>query len=157
IRAWLTGGWGIDALLGQQTRPHKDLDLIVLVEDVGRIRDLLAPDGFALKEVWEENRWTTDPYGAQTATAFVLHTSTGREIDIHAMRLDGHGNGHPMWEAEGLVFESEDLAGEGAIAGVAVQCLGPQMQVLRHRGYELPDWQVRDLELLQERFGVEWH
>jgi lincosamide nucleotidyltransferase A/C/D/E len=24
IQVWLTGGWGIDALLGEQTRPHKD-------------------------------------------------------------------------------------------------------------------------------------
>lgn len=23
IQVWLTGGWGIDALFGKQTRPHK--------------------------------------------------------------------------------------------------------------------------------------
>jgi hypothetical protein len=27
IQVWLTGGWGIDALLGEQTRQHKDLDI----------------------------------------------------------------------------------------------------------------------------------
>ncbi len=26
---WLTGGWGIDALLGSQTRPHEDVDICV--------------------------------------------------------------------------------------------------------------------------------
>lgn len=26
---WVDGGWGIDALVGEQTRPHKDLDLVV--------------------------------------------------------------------------------------------------------------------------------
>jgi lincosamide nucleotidyltransferase A/C/D/E len=26
---WLDGGWGVDALVGEQTREHKDLDLIV--------------------------------------------------------------------------------------------------------------------------------
>ena len=30
IQIWLTGGWGIDALLGEQTRDHKDLDAIML-------------------------------------------------------------------------------------------------------------------------------
>jgi lincosamide nucleotidyltransferase A/C/D/E len=30
IQVWLLGGWGIDALLGQQTRPHKDIDLHIL-------------------------------------------------------------------------------------------------------------------------------
>ena len=42
IQVWLTGGWGIDALLQEQTRPHKDLDLIILVDDVVRMRDLLG-------------------------------------------------------------------------------------------------------------------
>src|SRR5207247_10666750 len=34
IPAWLDGGWGIDALLGEQTRPHEDVDLVVPVPDV---------------------------------------------------------------------------------------------------------------------------
>lgn len=42
IRVWLTGGWGIDALLREQTHPHKDLDLIMLVDDVVRMRDFLG-------------------------------------------------------------------------------------------------------------------
>ena len=27
VRVWLDGGWGVDALLGEQTRNHADLDL----------------------------------------------------------------------------------------------------------------------------------
>jgi hypothetical protein len=41
IDAWLHGGWGVDALLGKQTRPHEDLDLIVRVIDVSTMRDAL--------------------------------------------------------------------------------------------------------------------
>jgi hypothetical protein len=26
---WLDGGWGVDALVGEQTREHEDLNLIV--------------------------------------------------------------------------------------------------------------------------------
>ena len=154
IQAWLTGGWGIDALLRHQTRPHKDLDLIVLVDDVARLRDLFGGDGYVLKELWSENRWVTDAHGDETATAFVLHDPEGRELDLHAMWLDGEGNGIPAWEAEGLTFERQDLAGQGAIGGVLVRCLTPQMQVLCHTGYELPEEQLRDLALLHERFGV---
>jgi len=51
IAVWLTGGWGIDALLREQTRPHKDLDLLVLVDDVVRLRTLLARDACHLKEL----------------------------------------------------------------------------------------------------------
>jgi lincosamide nucleotidyltransferase A/C/D/E len=157
IQVWLTGGWGIDALLREQTRPHKDLDVIMLVDDVVRMRELLGRDGYGLKELWSENRWVVDARGAKTATAFVLQDSEGREIDAHAMRLDDRGNGLPAWEdTEGLVFERQDLAGEGMIAGFAVRCLAPEMQMLCHAGYELPDKQLRDLELLHERFGVEY-
>lgn len=155
IQVWLTGGWGIDALLQEQTRPHKDLDVIVLVDDVVRMRDLLGRDGYGLKELWSENSWVVDSHGAEIPTAFVLQHSEGREIDVHAMRLDDRGNGLPAWAAEGLVFRGEDLAGEGVITGLAVRCISPEMQVLCHTGYDLPHEQLRDLELLQDRFGVD--
>jgi lincosamide nucleotidyltransferase A/C/D/E len=155
IRVWLSGGWGIDALLRQQTRPHKDLDVIMLLDDVVRMRELLSRAGYALKELWSENRWVADARGIETATAFVLQDAEGREIDAHAIRLDEQGNGVPAWEGEGLVFERQDLAGEGMIAGFSVRCLAPEMQALCHTGYQLPDQQLRDLELLRERFGVE--
>jgi len=154
IQLWLTGGWGIDALVGGQTRPHKDLDLIMLLDDVGRMRHLLVHDGYDLKDLWEENRWVLDAHGVEAATAFVLHDSLGREIDAHAMRLDSSGDGLPAWDAEGLVFSSADLAGQGTIAGLPVRCLSPEAQLLCHTGYDLPDYQVRDLELLREKFGA---
>ena len=42
------------------------------------------------------------------------------------------------------------------IAGFAVQCITPESQMLCHTGYELPDKQLRDLELLHIKFGVEY-
>ena len=156
ILVWLTGGWGIDALLGQQTRPHKDLDVIMLVDDVARMRELLGLEGYRLKELWSENRWVVDARGIETATAFVLQDSAGREIDAHALRLDERGNGFPAWEAEGRVITSGDLSGVGVVAGFAVPCLTPETQMLRHTGYKLPEEQLRDLEHLHERFGVEY-
>ncbi|MCI0394646.1 MAG: hypothetical protein L0332_28600 [Chloroflexi bacterium] len=156
IQVWLTGGWGIDALLGEQTRPHKDLDLIMLVDDVVQMLELLSDDSFFLKEVWSENRWVVDARGSKTATAVVLKDSKGREVDLHAMRLDEQGRGFPAWDADRFVFEADDLAGEGMIVGFHVQCLAPATQMLLHTGYELPRHQVRDLELLHERFGVEY-
>ena len=155
IRVWLTGGWGIDALLGRQTRPHKDLDVLVLLDDVIRMRALMAADGYGLKELWSENRFVVDGDGVETATAFVLQDPSGRELDVHAMRVDEQGNGMPAWEAEGLILGSQDLAGKGVIDGTDVRCLSVEMQLLVHTGYELPEVQLRDLELLHREFGVE--
>jgi lincosamide nucleotidyltransferase A/C/D/E len=156
IQIWLSGGWGIDALVGEQTRPHKDLDVIMLLDDVVRARELLSRDGYSLKELWSENRPAVDAAGVETATAFVLNDAEGREFDAHAMRLDAKRNGIPAWEApEGFIFRPQDLAGEGFVAGYAVKCLSPEAQVLFHTGYELPDEHARDMKLLQEVFGLE--
>ena len=34
IPVWIDGGWGIDALIGKQTREHEDLDFVVELEKV---------------------------------------------------------------------------------------------------------------------------
>ena len=154
IQVWLVGGWGIDALLGEQTRPHKDLDVIMLVDDVGRLRELLSHDGYKFAYLWEENLSTVDARGVETVTAFVLQDGEGRELDVHAMRLDAEGNGIPAWDAEGRILKRQDLAGEGSIAGVRVPCFTAEMQMACHTGYELPEKQVRDMELLHQKFGV---
>ena len=155
IQVWLSGGWGIDALLGEQTRAHKDLDVIMLMDDVVRLREILGYDGYVLKELWSENRWTIDAQGVETATAFVLDDGEGRQVDAHALRIDNQGNGIPAWvEEHGFIFTKQDLAGEGMIGGLAVRCLSAESQVICHTGYELPEKQVGDLERLHEKFGV---
>lgn len=39
------GGWGVDALLGEQTRSHDDLDLVIARRDCSAAQDALAPLG----------------------------------------------------------------------------------------------------------------
>lgn len=53
-----------------------------------------------------------------------------------------------------MTFERKGLGGEGTIAGVPVRCLSVEMH-RGHTGYELPERQIPDLELLHEKFGVE--
>jgi lincosamide nucleotidyltransferase A/C/D/E len=84
----------------------------------------------------------------------VLQDADGRQVDAHAMRLDDQGNGLPAWEAEGLVLMPDHLGGEGLIAGVTVRCFSPEMQLLGHTGYDLPDAHKLDVRLLCERFGL---
>ena len=57
VQIWIDGGWGVDALLERQTRPHKDLDSFVGFHDLQNMATLLSQHGFELKEIWEENRW----------------------------------------------------------------------------------------------------
>ncbi len=48
VAVCVDGGWGVDALLGQQTRPHKDLDLFVWLADLSTLAAVLAEHGFAV-------------------------------------------------------------------------------------------------------------
>ena len=46
IDVWIVGGWGVDALLGKQTREHDDLDIAVLRKDNAKLRQLLLNNGY---------------------------------------------------------------------------------------------------------------
>jgi len=41
ICVWIDGGWGVDALLDQQTREHDDLDLVIELDDAARVMGLI--------------------------------------------------------------------------------------------------------------------
>lgn len=148
IDMWLDGGWGVDAALGEQTRSHKDLDIIVQISDLPRLIQVIGAQGFGIKE-------------GGTESNFVLADSNGLEVDVHAFVLDETGNGvYRMSNGEDWVFPAPAFAGRGQILGFNVRCLSPKVQVLCHaHGYVPKEKDLRDMELLEARFGVElpWH
>ncbi len=164
VRVWVDGGWGVDALLGEQTRSHKDFDALVPREDLGRLAAVLADRGFTLKEIWGENRWVAHPVrlpvigreergGSAVATAFVVRDGTGHELDVHALTFDRRGYGIPAWNTA-VTYPPEAFAGRGVIAGTPVCCLAARMQMATHTGYWLQAKDLQDLRLLHERFRV---
>ena len=144
IPVWLDGGWGIDALLQTQTRPHKDVDIVLPLAGVPKLRGLLAVLGFAVRD-------------GKPPHSFVLANGAGLEVDVHAVTFDGAGNGvYRMQSGEDWVYPAEGFSGRGLVEGMAVQCLSPAAQVLGHaQGYIPVEKDFRDMELLAERFGVE--
>jgi lincosamide nucleotidyltransferase A/C/D/E len=150
---WVCGGWGIDALLERETRSHKDLDILVQLDDIVEALEVLEADGCGPKELWSENLCVTDSRGVETDTAFVLEDEAGHQIDLHAISLRPDGSAAPAYDGAGMDFRAEDLFGEGAIGELRVRCLSVEMQSRGHNGYELPERQIPDLELLRERYG----
>ncbi len=143
IDVWLDGGWGVDALVGKQSRSHKDVDIIVRVVDVPRLEATLAPRGFARQR-------GSPPH------SFVLGDGHGLEVDIHAVVFDSNGNGlYRMENGEIWIYPAEGFGGRGVVAGESVRCLSPDVQVLCHAtGYVPTEKDVRDMGLLAAKYGV---
>src|SRR6266576_6217580 len=71
------GGWGVDALLGEQTRSHGDLDIAVEQKDVAVLRRFLEERGYREIKLEIARPWN-----------FVLSDASGREIDVHVIVVD---------------------------------------------------------------------
>lgn len=144
IDVWLDGGWGVDALLGRQTRRHRDVDIILRVSDVPKLRDILGDKDFAVRDGIPPN-------------SFVLSNEQGLEVDVHAVVFDNDGNGvYTMQSGEDWIYPAEGFSGRGTVEGRSVACLSATTQVLCHaHGYTRIDKDFRDMELLEESFGVE--
>lgn len=144
IQVWLDGGWGVDALIGAQSRPHKDVDIVVQVADVPRLEEVLGSRGFARRR-------------GSPPDSVVLGDDRGVEVDVHAVVFDADGNGLYRTEnGEVWVYPAEGFGGRGVIDGSAVRCLSPAVQVLCHaHGYAPSEKDVHDMQLLEQRFGIQ--
>ncbi len=148
---WVMGGWGVDALAGRQTRPHHDLDLLVDVADLERLRVCLIHLGFVLKYTWDDEvRWIRhDGWSSavEQPSAFVYGHADGREVDVHVVRQSEGGEVAMLWNAP-YAFTAAGLNATGAIDGQSVRCLSRELQLQAHTGYALPAHHLQDLELL---------
>ena len=141
IEAWVEGGWGVDALLGAQTRTHDDLDLIVQVDDTPTMREIFEQQGFVLAE-------------GDLDSNFVLRDARDRSVDVHPVRFDDEGNGiYRMASGGDWLFPADGFSGTGQIGDRAVQCLTADVQMLCHAtGYEPGDTDFHDMRALNRRF-----
>jgi len=73
-------GWGTDALLGRQIRPHEDLDIAIEHKDVIKLRKLLEEKGY--KELLQPD---------SSDFNFVLGNALGQKVDVHSYTFDADG------------------------------------------------------------------
>lgn len=135
---WIDGGWGVDALLGKQTREHKDLDIALEIKDLKVTCDYLEKHGY--REVERDNDWN-----------FVLENKLSHRIDFHIFVFDNENK-----IIDGLKYPEDSLTGEGIINGCKVKCIEPQHMVNFHTGYKLKDTDYHDVKALCEKFGLNY-
>ena len=139
IAIWLDGGWGVDALLGEETRVHNDIDLFVEKSNSKKFLEIIKEKGFS--EVIEA--YTTTDHT-------VWKDDKDRIIDLHVFEFNEQGD---------LVFEGESypsnvFSGIGKIGNKVVKCIDAENQVLFHLGYEHDENDIHDVKLLCERFNI---
>ena len=138
IEVCVDGGWGVDALLGQQTRTHADLDIAIQHQFVVQIRALLETQGY--QDVPRDD--TRD-------CNFVLGDEQGHLIDIHTYTFDSAGN-----LIFGVAYPPDSLNGAGSVNGVPVKCITPEWMVKFHTGYALDENDYHDVKVLCQHFGL---
>jgi len=145
IPIWVDGGWAVDALLGKQTRPHNDLDIVIQQKDLSRLCQYLRGNGY-----------TDVPSDDASAWNFVFGDNRGRQIDIHVISFfDGAGNGIYGPIENGVTFPAGSLTGKGTIEGYGVNCISADQLVKFHTGYKLDRNDFLDVRALCEKFDIE--
>ncbi len=139
------GGWGVDALLGRQTRAHRDLDLMFAAEHEAEALAALAAAGY---------RESLD----QRPVRFVVTGPAGREVDLHPLVFAPDGSAlQASFDPERPFAYPAACFVAGTIGGEAVPCLSPEQQAYFHQGYEPTDRDHHDMAALRDAFGIATH
>jgi lincosamide nucleotidyltransferase A/C/D/E len=140
---WIDGGCGVDALLGEQTRPHSDLDLAIKLDDLPAFQRVLQTQAyFRIRRVGNAD-WN-----------WVFQDPAGRSVDLHGFVLDGYGNGVLGDAAEGAMYLVGALYGAGMLGGIEVRCVAAPFVLKFRNGFEPRSVDRHDVAALCARFGL---
>lgn len=139
---WIAGGWGIDALVGHETRPHRDLDALVPFRRVLDVHRLLLAHGYQIE---------ADGF----PTRFEMIHESGCRVEVHPVRLDERGGGRlEMADGTWWISTKDALSARGAIGGRSVTCVSVSQQVTNHTGYEPTEKDRADMAVLAKAFSI---
>jgi lincosamide nucleotidyltransferase A/C/D/E len=138
IEFYVDGGWGVDALLGKQTRSHADLDIAIQHKDSPQVHTLLSARGYS-----DVHRADSSDFN------FVLGDRQGHQIDIHTYTFDAVGN-----HIYGIPYPLESLAGTGSVDGHLVKCISPEWVVKFHTAYQFDEDDYHDVKAICQHFNI---
>ena len=102
----INGGWGVDGLVGRQTRPHRDLDIFIDTMHATDFTSWLYSRGYRMVEDWRPVR-------------VELCGPEGR-VDVHPMRIDAAGDGFQQGLRDEVFVHATRDRTVGRIGGQAV-------------------------------------
>lgn len=133
------GGWGVDALMGEQTRPHNDIDLYVEKRYHQRYADLLKAKGFAPVD---------DP--STSANHIIYQDERERVIDLYLFEY-GPESSYCVGD---ITYPPTFFSARGDIFGKNVHCVPPQemVDILTEVGVNRKTW--HDVRMLCDQFDL---
>jgi lincosamide nucleotidyltransferase A/C/D/E len=139
----VAGGWGVDALVGRQTRAHADLDVAIDGRREAEALAALDAAGYRVATDWRPVR-------------VALRRADGAEVDLHPLRYRQDGSAVQAG-LDGASYEyPANGFTTGSIDGRPVRCITADLQAEFHCGYPPRDEDRSDMAALAEATGVEW-
>ena len=136
VAFWVAGGWGVAALVGVQTREHRDLDLAVDALDLSDCLQTLEAMGYRRETDWLPVR--------------IEYAAPGeRWVDVHPVSFDEQGHGRQVDHDGGHFDYPPDGFTRGRLDGRVIPCLSAGQQKLFHSGYEPRSHDLHDLDQLR--------
>ena len=140
---WISGGWGVDALVGHQTRPHRDVDVDVDAAYQDEVLEALGELGYVVETDWRPTR--------------VELAAPGRGwVDVHPFVLEPGGRARQAALGGGWHRFPASYFTVGRIGGMEVPCVSVEAQRRFHEGYEPREVDRHDLALLDRLEGPLW-
>lgn len=136
VRFWLDGGWGVDVLVGKQTRTHRDIDIDYDSRYTEKLLQALTNAGYTI---------TTD----EMPVRMELHHPKTGYLDIHPFVLSDDGCAKQA-DGDGGWYEFEPgFFGCAMFEGMVIPCISAKGQKIFHTGYELRDVDKHDLKNIE--------
>jgi lincosamide nucleotidyltransferase A/C/D/E len=140
LRAWVAGGWAVDALVGEQTRLHGDLDLAVDADELTELIGVLNGLGYSI---------TTNSLPSRVE----LTDHDMRRVDLHPVRFRADGGGSQAGLDETSFEYQADGFSTGTIDGHQVPCLSGTQQLSFRHGYDWRQVDHHDVPLIRMAIG----
>jgi Aminoglycoside-2''''-adenylyltransferase. len=140
LHGWVAGGWAVDALVGEQTRNHGDLDLAVKADELTEVIGALDDLGY---------RITTDSLPSRVELA----DNENRRVDLHPVRFRADGSGSQAGPDETSFEYRADGFSTGTIDGHRVPCLSGTQQLSFRQGYDWRRVDHHDVPLILAAIG----
>jgi lincosamide nucleotidyltransferase A/C/D/E len=146
VPCWLVGGWGVDALVGHQTRRHPDVDVALEWRFLEQALNSLEGAGFVAVNREVIPRWMP--------AMIALRDAGRRRVELMPVDIPEPLPGEDR-RPEAMRFRyAADSITTGTVNGRTVACLAAPVQLAFHTNYAPRDSDLHDVRVLMEHFRL---